>query len=279
MEEDPSDDQLLARARTGDASAIEALLERFQRRVYGFSMRMCGDETDAEDVLQETLLTAARSLPTFKGDSSFSTWLYTVARSFCIKQRRRGKFAPEHELSLATDVPREGPLVVDPGRTPEMSVETRELGAALDEALAYLDPDQREVLLLRDVEGLTAPEVGKVLGVSAEAVKSRLHRARAAVRQRLVPLLGVLEAPADSCPPVLTLYSQHLEGEISADLCRDIEQHLSGCRRCTAACDSLRRILTVCSTAPTPAVPARVQASVREAIRQVIRGAPLSLPR
>jgi RNA polymerase sigma-70 factor (ECF subfamily) len=128
----------------------------------------------------------------------------------------------------------------------------------------------REVLLLRDVEGLTALEVAEVLGVTPQAVKSRLHRARLAVRERVAPLLGIEPAPPapGSCPDILMMLSQHLEDEISAERCADMERHLEGCGWCRGACESLKRPLALCRTSgPGVEVPASVQASVKTAPR------------
>src|ERR671934_3153691 len=85
----PTDEELLASARAGDRSALERLLDRHQGRVFRFGKRMCGGDDDAQEVLQETLIAAARTLKDFRGASSVSTWLYTIARSFCLKRRRR----------------------------------------------------------------------------------------------------------------------------------------------------------------------------------------------
>jgi RNA polymerase sigma-70 factor (ECF subfamily) len=141
---------------------------------------------------------------------------------------------------------------------------------ALDQAISSLDPKYREVLVLRDVEGLTAREVAEVLGIGVDAVKSRLHRARLAVRAALSPLLGVpagdAAAPA-SCPDVLTLLSRHLEDELSPEVCSEMERHLQSCGRCRGACESLRRTLRLCQTAPAVSVPEGVQKSVRAALR------------
>src|SRR5512140_2621560 len=183
--------------------ALERLLERHQAKIYRFGMRMCRAEEDAKDVLQETLIAAARTLPDFRGASSLSTWLYTIARSFCIKHRRRSKFAPEHVESLdATETARLAVQLPDPSRSPEEALHGRRIEAALDEAIAALEPMYREVLLLRDVEGLSAAEVAEVLGISVEAVKSRLHRARVAVRERMAPVLQPpgAEPPLPGCP-------------------------------------------------------------------------------
>jgi RNA polymerase sigma-70 factor, ECF subfamily len=103
-----------------------------------------------------------------------------------------------------------------------------------------------------------------------EAVKSRLHRARLSVRKRLAPLLGIEPAPAASsaCPDVLMMFSQHVEDEISAERCAEMERHLEACRRCRGTCDSLKRTLALCRmVGPSAPVPLSVQASVKTALR------------
>jgi RNA polymerase sigma-70 factor (ECF subfamily) len=269
-----SDERLLAAARTGDRKALETLLERHQGEVYRFGMKMCRDPEDAKDVLQDTLLAMARGVRDFRGASSLSTWLYTIARSFCLKKHRRSKFAPEPERSLDTDAGSEASQVAASAHEPDEALAGKEVESALARAIAGLDPLYREVLLLRDVEGLTAPEVAEVLGVSTQAVKSRLHRARIEVRDRVAPLLGIEPAPAGTqgpCPDVLTMFSQHLEDEISAARCAEMERHLEGCARCRGTCDSLKRTLALCKTAgATIAVPPSVQASVKTALRSFL---------
>jgi len=272
----PADEDLVAAARAGDSGALERLLERHQAQVYRFGMRMCGNPEDAKDVLQETLLAMARGVTDFRGASSVSTWLYSIARSYCIKKRRRSKFAPE-ERSLDSDVTAEARVLADPARSPEEAVLGKELLHALGDAIASIDPTYREVLELRDVEGLSAAEVAEVLGLSVQAVKSRLHRARLSVRARLAPLLGGEQAPAPGnatgCPDVLTLFSQHLEDEVRPDVCAEMERHLDDCDRCRGACETLKTTLALCKTAPPSEVPLAVQDSVRTAVRQMLAGA------
>lgn len=269
-----SDRLLLERARAGDGAALDALLQKYQGGVYRFGLKMCRDPEDAKDVLQETLLSMARGIRDFRGASSISTWLYTIARSFCIKQRRRSKFAPAEERSLDTELVSEGKQLPDPAQSPDEALANRQIERSLEQAIRSLEPMYREVLLLRDVEGLTAPEVAEVLGVTVEAVKSRLHRARLAVRAEVAPVLGIPTNTATApgtCPDVLMLLSQHLEDEISADLCAQMERHLESCARCRGACDSLKRTLALCRTsAPKVAVPPAVQASVRVALRDFL---------
>lgn len=240
---------------------------------------MCRDPEDAKDVLQDTLLAMARGVRDFRGASSLSTWLYTIARSFCIKKRRRSAHDPGQErapvgadgAAFDEDVPGTGRHLPDPRENPDELLAGRQVKAALERAIAALEPKYREVLLLRDAEGLTAPEVAEVLGLTPQAVKSRLHRARLSVREQVAPLLGIGRDPSPSagtCPDVMMAFSQHLEGEISADLCADLERHLEGCARCRGACESLKRTLALCrTTGPTADVPAPVRAKVKTALR------------
>jgi RNA polymerase sigma-70 factor (ECF subfamily) len=269
-----TDEQLVEGARSGDRASLERLLERHERQVYRFGLKMCRDPEAAKDVLQETLIAAARTVKDFRGASSPSTWLYAIARSFCIKQRRRSKFAPEHEESIHADGAGQEVLqVADPGRAPDEALAGRQMERALEEAIAGLDPMYREVLLLRDVEGLSAAEVSEAVGVSVEAVKSRLHRARVAVREKVAPLLSeVPESPlTDACPEVVSMFSRHLEGEISAPVCEEMERHLAGCPRCRERCSTLQATLASCAAVPLPEVPAPVQHEVRRALRQFLQ--------
>jgi RNA polymerase sigma-70 factor (ECF subfamily) len=271
--ESPRDERTLVEAaRGGDREALEQLLERQQARVLRFGIHMCRDEEDAKDIVQETLLAAARSFGDFRGASSLPTWLYAIARSFCAKKRRRSKFAPAHEGSLEGELAEAAARVPDRARGPESAAMGREVRAALEEAIGELDPGQREVMVLRDVEGLSTNEVAEVVGISPEAVKTRLHRARAAVRARLAILLG--EAPPRGpagCPDVVTLFSKHLEGEIGAEDCAAMELHLQSCDGCREACESLRRTLALCREAPHPRVPGDLQGAVRRKLRHFLQ--------
>jgi RNA polymerase sigma-70 factor (ECF subfamily) len=266
---------LLERARGGDRRALEELLGRHQRRVYRFGLSMCRDSEDARDVVQDTLLAVARSIQDFRGASSVSTWLYTIARSFCIKKRRRSIHAPASEVSIDE---KDGLTAVrgvaDPSRTPDEVLAGRQVEAALETAIARLPPMYREVLILRDVEGLTAPEVAEIVGIGVEAVKSRLHRARAAVRAEVAPLLAEPEtSSAPGCPDIVALFSSHLEGDIDGTVCAEMERHLEGCPGCRARCDGLRTVLARCRSSPLPDVPAEIQADVRRALSQLVPGA------
>jgi RNA polymerase sigma-70 factor (ECF subfamily) len=163
--------------------------------------------------------------------------------------------------------------LADPGARADEALAGKQVERALEQAIAELEPMYREVLVLRDVEGLTAPEVAEVLGVTQQAVKSRLHRARLAVRERVAPLLGIAPEPAAPglCPDVLMMFSQHLEDEINPDVCARMERHLEGCGRCRGTCESLKRTLALCrTTGSSAAVPAAVQAEVKTALRNLL---------
>jgi RNA polymerase sigma-70 factor (ECF subfamily) len=268
---DPSDTTLLAEVRAGNEQALAKLLERYAPAVYRFGAKMCRNPEDARDVMQETLLAAARGLREFRGGASLSTWLFTIARSFCIKARRQRAGAPSEGAVLGDDAAGQVPAT---DQAPDQILEQRELGAAIDAAIASLDPVYREVLVLRDVEGLTAREVAQVLGVGVDAVKSRLHRARVAVRDRIAPLLAPAEPSGPpGCPDVLPVLSQYLEGEIGPTQCAEMDRHVAQCPRCRARCDSLRNTLALCrSSAQGSAVPLDVQEAVRNALRGIAAG-------
>lgn len=258
------DASLLAKAQAGDRAALDLLLTEAEPLVYRVAMRLCGQRDDAADVTQQTLLAMARGVATFRGDAALSTWLFAVARSFCIKERRQSKYAPTHlaPLDEARDVA--APLEAT---SPHEALANKQAAARLDAVLAQMDPMYRDVLVLRDMEGLTAPEVAEVLALSVAAVKSRLHRARSDLRTRLV---GEPDDHA-GCPDVVTMLSQKLEGEIDANVCATLEAHVAACPRCSALCDSLKTTLSTCrSVAPHVSVPRDVQVSIRRAVRDFL---------
>jgi RNA polymerase sigma-70 factor (ECF subfamily) len=258
-----SDAELLEAVRGGDASALEALLRRHQDRIFRFGMRMCRDREDAREVLQDTMLAVARSAERFRGDSSFASWLFAIARNACAKHRRKSADEPE---SLE---PLDAALRLAATHGPEHELERRRLERALEDAIAALEPSYREVVLLRDVEGLSAKEVATATGLSVAAVKSRLHRARVELRARLQPQLAnePAEPRPDTCPDVLQALSEHTEGDLEPSACRTLEEHVASCPHCAARCDALREVLAACATLPPGPVPTAIAAAVRDALK------------
>jgi len=157
--------------------------------MYRFAHRLCGEAEAAKDLVQETFLNAYRGLDRFRGDAQISTWLYTIASRACLRMRRKRKGAPERELSLEEFIPTSDgefrlQIPID-GLSPEAALHNKQLREALDTAIDQLPKKYKMVLVLRDMEGVSAKEVGTIMGLNERAVKSRLHRARLFVRRQL----------------------------------------------------------------------------------------------
>lgn len=258
---------LVAAVRRGDVAAMDELLAAHEQQIYRFGMRMCGNEEDARDVLQETLLAAFRNLGDFRGEARLSTWLYQIARSFCTKLRRPGR---EVRPSASLDETSAGEVAATTP-APDEHAHSRQIGRALAEALEALSPIYREAIVLRDVEGLSAEEAAEVAGVEVGALKSRLHRARLEVRARLARILD--EGAGAEEPPCFEL-AQEVSAYAGADVdqatCARIEEHLARCPKCSAACDALKRTVSLCRSLPGGDVPLSVKIAVRLALREAI---------
>jgi RNA polymerase sigma-70 factor (ECF subfamily) len=253
-------DPLIERARAGDAVALGELLAQVAPSVHRFGMRMCRNAHDAEDVLQDALLAMATHLQDFEGRSSLSSWAFALTRSACARRRRGMKNRP---ASSAEDIPEEA----DRAPSPEQSASDRQLAGALSVALDALSDEYREVIQLRDIEGLSAAETAEAIGVSVDAVKSRLHRAREALREELRPVLEPhVPPPSSLCPDVMVMWSRKLEGDLSHADCAQMEEHIKACASCGAACDALREALLACRRAGTGDVGRAVQQRVKAAL-------------
>ena len=158
--------------------------------IYRFANRLCGEPEAAKDLVQETFLNAYRGFDKFRGDAQISTWLYTIAARACLRMRRRRKGAPERELSLEEFIPTSDgefrlQIPID-GLSPEAALHNKQLRAALDAAINQLPKKYKMVLVLRDMEGVSAKEVGAIMGLNERAVKSRLHLSRLFLRRQLI---------------------------------------------------------------------------------------------
>jgi len=171
------------------AKNFDTLYKNHVDLMYRFAHRLCGEPEAAKDLVQETFLNAYRGIDRFRGDAQISTWLYTIASRACLRMRRRRKGAPERELSLEEFIPTSDgefhlQIPID-GLTPEAALQNKQLRDMLDAAINQLPKKYKMVLVLRDMEGLSAKEVGAIMGLNERAVKSRLHRARLFVRREL----------------------------------------------------------------------------------------------
>ena len=265
-----SDSDLLLAARSGDGSALEQLLVRYQPQLWRYARRMCGDPTEAEDVLQDALLAAVRGFSQYRGEAALRTWLFSILRHACFRERRQRQASG----SRNADVDGASAELASPDAIgPEQHASSRQLAAAVVRAIDELEPAQREVLVLRDIEGLSASEVAELTSSSVESVKSRLHRARRNVQQRAAQIAEpLLTQPlpaisASPCPDVLQLFSEQLEGDVSAEMCERIQEHVDRCPACQATCDSLKRTLAVCRSVPLGPVPDNIQQAITQALR------------
>ncbi len=182
----PSDSELVAMAKAGDQDAFGLLIERHESKIYGLCLKMLGNPEDAEDVLQEVFLKAFQALPGFREEARFSTWLYRIAYNACLMRIRKKKIETV-SLDRPLDV-EEGHIerdVTDWSTDPRTDVMSEELRSVLTRHINELSPDNRIVFVLRDVHGLSTDDTAGVLGLSVPAVKSRLHRARLYLRERL----------------------------------------------------------------------------------------------
>lgn len=193
---EPSDAELVRRAKAGGLDAFEVLTQRHEQRVYSLALRMLRHEQDAEDVTQQTFLSAVEHLAGFREEATFSTWLLRIASHAALKVIRKRKGLNMVSLEEATEVSESvnsiphPEFIADWRQSPEELVQRNETRRLLDEALAQLDEKHRLVFLLRDVEGLSVKETAEALGLSEANVKVRLLRARLQLREQLTRTLG-----------------------------------------------------------------------------------------
>lgn len=191
-----ADAALLRRYRVSrDRSAFEELFRRYQGSIFALVHRMVGDE-DAYDLTQEVFLRVIRSVDTFRGDSSFRTWLYTIARHVCynhcrdLKRKRSYETERDYDSDGDDDSLRDIP---DPYLNVEKIAEQKELQRTAVKVLASLNEEQRMLIALRDFEGMSYEEIGQIMDLSSPNVKSKLHRARMAFKKAFEPYMSILD--------------------------------------------------------------------------------------
>jgi RNA polymerase sigma-70 factor, ECF subfamily len=189
----PPDAGLLARLRAGEDAAWEQLVRAETPKLLRVVRRIVGGEDEARDMLQESFVTAFRALPAFDGRSRVSTWLYRIAVNAALMRLRRRKHLAECSVDELLPGFLEDGHRRDPGpawrSTPEEDVERARLQSLVRERIAELPETHREALLLYDIQGLETAEVAQALGVSVGALKTRVHRARQALRALLDPAM------------------------------------------------------------------------------------------
>jgi len=176
----PTEPALVERARGGDRAAFEELVRRHAHHLYAVVLRFVADAREAEEVTQEAFLRAWRSIGRFEGRSRFFTWLYRIGIN---EAKRRAARQPQATVVSLDDEPI--PEAPDWSEAPETTLRQRDLRQVLEEAIRALPIEYRAPLILRDVEGLSTQEAAEVMELGEAAFKSRLHRARLAVRRAL----------------------------------------------------------------------------------------------
>ena len=170
---------VIRRVQRGDANAFEYLVAAYEKNVYNLALRMTGSPEDAEDMAQEAFLKAYSSLDSFRGDSKFSVWLYRIVSNVCLDFLRRQKKRQSFSLSMEDDDGEETELELPAlSRLPEEELEKKLTRDAVRRGLAQLPEDARQILLLREIQGLSYEEIGETLGLEPGTVKSRIFRAR-----------------------------------------------------------------------------------------------------
>lgn len=176
---DQDDAAIVQRAVAGDAGAFDQLVRRHAPRLLRMTYALVGNREDAEDLMQEALARAYFKLDTFAGRSAFFTWLYRIVLNLSISRRRRRRLESTHRVGRLE----EAPSPIDNSAAADDTVETQEQLQQMRNAIAKLDVQRRTVLVLRDVEGLDYAQIAELLNLPKGTVRSRLHRARADLRQ------------------------------------------------------------------------------------------------
>lgn len=185
-----SESDLVRGLKAGDAAAYRELLEQHSANVYGVAYKLLGDEQEAEDVLQETFLSAFEAIGGFEGRSRLSTWLYRIAYNASLMRLRKRSRMTSFSLDAAppgeeVDRPHVSRHLVDWSSAPAEQLLTDEARAMMDQAIAELPETLRSTFVLRDIQGLSGAETAEVLGITVATAKTRLHRARLRLRARL----------------------------------------------------------------------------------------------
>lgn len=183
-----NEQELLKRCQNGDMEAFETLIEVYQKRMINYCYRMLGNRSDAEDAAQEVFVKVFRFIDKFSGDASFSTWLYKVASNVCLDFLRKHK-KPEHQAVSLYQTNSDGEEfdlhIEDSTYSPYEQLKQTEAQRALALALDKLSAEHKNVIVLRDIHGLSYEEIGRIVGAAEGTVKSRINRARLQLQKLL----------------------------------------------------------------------------------------------
>lgn len=178
---------LIEKCKSGDIEAFEELIADYEKRVFNIAYRFLGDYSDAQDISQEIFIKIFKSINSFKGNSSFYTWLYRIVINECITASNKKKRVVVYSIDSSIDtgeneIQRD---IKDTGKTPEEEYESREMRRCIGNALKYVSEEHRTMIVMRDIQGFSYDEIAEILKCPAGTVKSRINRARKALKELL----------------------------------------------------------------------------------------------
>lgn len=187
-----SDDQIIERTLAGETDAFSLLVRRWERPIYGLSLRMLGRDEDARDVCQETFLAAFRNLRKFRGEAKFSSWLYRIALNACHSKLRKNNGPVEHSIDQEDEDGRKFELADDGAEFMPDRMHRDQRASMVRRALQALPTEMRQVIVMKEYEELTFAEIAEILDIPVSTVKSRLYTGLQQMRARLEKLRGAL---------------------------------------------------------------------------------------
>ena len=247
-----------------DAASVQRALQLMQDTVYSFSMKVCGHREDAEDTMQDVLVSSLPHLAKINSPQALSVWLYTAAKNRCWRSRK--KLSYRKSVALEDLMPNEAELsalLASNGATPEQSALQRQDQQLVHQAVLKLPPQYRIVLVLHDMEELETELVAKVLSLKPGTVRVRLHRARLLVRKEMDKLLSRAAQEASArgkakgkrpkeCTELFGNLSEYLDGRLKPKTCDQMEAHIAACPECIAFIGDLKRAIDRCRKLDIP---------------------------
>jgi len=185
-----NENKLIERAARGDGAAFSELMSAHEGRMYAVALRMCGNREDAQDCLQDAMIRVFKAISGFKGQSSFSTWVYRITMNTCLDELRRRKNRQNTSLDGLLDT---GWAPSDDLDTPERHALASEKRREIERAIAELPEDMRSAIVLRDVQGFAYDEIAQMLGANVGTIKSRISRGREKLREKLSAALELFD--------------------------------------------------------------------------------------
>lgn len=187
MQKSDNEKILLKKARNGDIEAFELLIEDYQKKAFNVAYRMMGNSEDANDLVQEALIRIFKSIKNFKEQSSFSTWVYRIVTNVCLDElrRRKNKFTISIDEDIQLEDGNVKRQIESEGPTPEESLESKEIQDIVTKAIEELSNEHKTVIVLRDIQGFSYDEISDIMKCPEGTVKSRINRARKALREIL----------------------------------------------------------------------------------------------